>query len=270
MEDALKKLRNGQIDGLVSTETPELTSVGLSAIATVGGSNIYFVITKDRPDLKTELDTAMRQLDNDNPFFADELYKRYLSSVTRPVLFRSERQWLAQHGPIRIGWIKSDSGISVADSAQGEPVGIINDYVRYAENSLGRQPVQFELVGFDSIREEMKALQDGKIDMIFHFVQNPYIAEQYGMSLSQTALSINMVAVTKQDAFNENNKNRVGVVRGDVLYHGYISYNYPDWEIVEYDSWDAVRRAAKEGEVDCYVAKLVGPWPKHEAARCIP
>lgn len=255
LEDAFKKLNNQEIDCLVSAETPELTAVGMSAIATVGGSNIYFVINPARQDLKEDLDRAMRQLDSDNPFFADELYKRYLSSTTRPVLYREERQWLAQHGPIRIGWIKNDYGISAGDPARDEPVGIINDYVRYAENSLGRQPVQFELVGYNSIGEEMKALQNGDIDMIFHFVQNPYQAEQYQVSLSQSVLPINMVAVTKQDSFNENNKNRVAVVRGDLLYKGYISYNYPDWEIVEYDSWDDVKQAVQDGEVDCFVAK---------------
>lgn len=52
LEDANEKIANREIDCLVSAETPQLVEVGMSAILTVGGSDIYFVINKDRPDLK--------------------------------------------------------------------------------------------------------------------------------------------------------------------------------------------------------------------------
>ena len=265
LKDAIQKFRDGELDALVFAETPELPAIGLSAIETIGGSDIYFAVSQKRPELKAELDSAMRQLDSDNPFFADELYRNYLSSVMRPVLFPGEKQWLMGHGNIRIGWIKNDYAISEGDPTNEAPKGIINDYVKYAKDSFEGQPLSYELVGFPSMAEEMKALKNGDIDMIFHFVLNPSLAEQQEVYLSQPVLAINMVAVTKQDNFNENSKIRAAVKKGNFLASGYISYHYPDWEIIEYDSWRDVKQAVKNGEADCFVARA--GWAKQDENR---
>lgn len=66
---------NREIDCVISTETPQWIQYGMSSIAVTGGSEIYFVINKNRPDLKKELDDAMRNMENDRPFYSDELYK---------------------------------------------------------------------------------------------------------------------------------------------------------------------------------------------------
>ena len=41
-----------EIDGVISTETPSWVEAGMSAIATTGGSDIYYGINKNRPDVK--------------------------------------------------------------------------------------------------------------------------------------------------------------------------------------------------------------------------
>lgn len=45
----------------------------------IGKSDIYFVINKNRADIKKELDEGMRQLEEDDPFFLADLYKQYFS-----------------------------------------------------------------------------------------------------------------------------------------------------------------------------------------------
>ena len=91
VEEALEKVRNHDIDCVISTETPQWPQVGLSAITQVGSSDIYYVISKKRPDLKNRLDEAMRNIQSDRPFYADDLYKKYLSSVSSPVLSTDEK-----------------------------------------------------------------------------------------------------------------------------------------------------------------------------------
>ena len=44
----------------------------------IGGSYNYFAVSKKRPDLKEELDQAMQKIVKENPFYIDDLYKRYL------------------------------------------------------------------------------------------------------------------------------------------------------------------------------------------------
>ena len=47
------------------------------------------------------------------------------------------------------------------------------------------------------IRDRIQALKDGQIDLIFHFAQNPYVAEENNFVLSNTVLTLNMAAVTR-------------------------------------------------------------------------
>ena len=79
-------------------------------------------------------------------------------------------------------------GVSLADTESGKPVGIINDYISLASGCLGEKNIEFQLTGFDFQEEELQALKDSKIDMIFHMNQNPYEAEQlFGVELRSEA-----------------------------------------------------------------------------------
>lgn len=75
-----------ELDGVVSAETPAWAEAGMSPVAKIGGSDIYFGISRNRSDLKVQLDKAMRAIEKDNAFYADELYKRYLSAQSVTVL----------------------------------------------------------------------------------------------------------------------------------------------------------------------------------------
>ncbi len=254
-EKAKDLLEEHGMDGVVSTETPAWVDAGMSAVATIGGSGIYYGINKNRPELKEKLDNAMRNMEYDKPFYSDELYQRYLSAVASPVLSDEEQEWLDSHGTIRLGWLNHDAGVSEMDTDTGEMVGVINDYIRLAADCLGDQKLEFDLVGFDSVEEELQALKDDRIDMIFHASQNPYIAEQNGLSLSNTVLAFNMAAVTAEDYFDENAENTVAIEKGNLLLEWYISYNYSKWKIAEYDSMQDVENAVRDGKADCFVSE---------------
>ena len=131
---------------------------------------------------------------------------------------RQEQDWVTQHGDIRIGFLTSDAGISTYVPESGQLVGVINDYITFASDSISNQKLDFSLVGYDSMEEEIQALKDGQIDLIFHFAQNPYVAEENNFVLSNTVLTLNMAAVTAQNYFNENHANTVALLKDCLLY----------------------------------------------------
>ena len=96
-------------------------------------------------------------------------------------------------------------------------MGVINDYITFASDSISNQKLDFSLVGYDSMEEEVQALKDGQIDLIFHFAQNSYVAEENNFVLSNTVLTLNMAAVTAQNYFNENHANTVALLKDDLL-----------------------------------------------------
>ena len=254
-DDARQKLQNHEIDGFVLNESPQWERDNIFPALLVGSSYNYFAVSKKRPDLKVELDQAMQKIERENPFYTDDLYKRYLSANSIETLTDEEQNWLEQHGAVRIGYLKNDVGVSFADTESGETVGIINDYVSLASGCLGKQAIEFQLTGFDSQEEELQALKDNRIDMIFHMNQNPYEAEQNDIILSNTVFEVNIAVFTSVERFDENGENTVAVSRGNLLGKWYISFNYPSWKIKEYDSSAEVDKAVQNGEADCFVVK---------------
>lgn len=251
-ERAIDLALSHEIDGVVSTETPAWVEAGMSAVATVGGSDIYFGISKSRPDIKEALDTAMQKMEYDKPFYSDELYRRYLSSQSVAVLSGEEKAWLAQHGDIRVGFLVNDPGVSALNAETAALTGVITDYITYATDCLGEGTLSFQLTAFDTAEEQIEALKNGSIDVIFHVSQNPSVAEKNDFSLSNTVLSFHFAAITPLRTFDESEKIRVAVPKECVNLKWFLSYRYPEWEIVEYDTLGEVEKAVRGGEADCF------------------
>lgn len=252
-EDVKQKLANHEIDCFVSLEESFWADLGISTITCVGSSDIYYAINKDRADIKEELDNAMRALEDANPFYTADLYKRYFSMDYTPILTGEEKAWLKEHGVIRMGFLTGDSGVSTCDPATGKITGTITDYIQFAADCLGNQELEFQLVGYDSNEAELDALKSGEIDMIFHFDQNPNLAEEYRVACTNTTWTSNMMAVTNKQYFNENQANRVAVPQNKLSLTRYLAVYYPQWEIVDCATQEDAARLVKDGQADCFV-----------------
>ncbi len=255
-EDVKQKLANHEIDCFVSLEESFWAERGISTITRVGESGIYYAINKNRPDIKEELDDAMRALDEAVPFYTADLYKRYFSMDYTPILTGEEKAWLRKHGAIRMGFLASDSGVSTFDPATGEFTGVITDYIQFAADCLGNQELEFQLVGYDSKEAELDALKSGEIDMIFHCDQNPNLAEEYHFACTNTTWTSNLMAVTNKQHFNENNVNRIAVPQNKLSLKKYIAFYYPQWEIVDCDTQEDAARLIETGQADCFVTGI--------------
>ena len=252
-EDAKQKLANHEIDCFVSLEESFWAELGISTMTRVGSSDIYYAINKDRADIKEELDNAMRALEDADPFYTADLYKRYFSMDYTPILTGEEKAWLKKHGAIRMGFLTGDSGVSVYDPSTGELTGTITDYIRFAKDCLGNQELEFQMVGYDSQKAELDALKSGEIDMVFHFDQSPNLAEEYRVACTNTTWTSNMMAVTNKEHFNETQANRVAVPQNKISLTRYLAVYYPQWEIVDCAAQEDAARLVKDGQADCFV-----------------
>lgn len=255
-EDVKQKLANHEIDCFVSLEESFWAELGISTITRVGKSSIYYVLNKDRSDLKEELDNAMRALDEEAPFYTADLCKKYFSLDYKPILTGEEKAWLKEHGAIRMGFLTSDSGVSTYDPATGEITGTITDYIQFARDCLGNQELEFQLVGYDDKEAELNALKSGEIDMIFHFDQSPNLAEEYRLARTNTTWTANMMVVTNKQLFIENQVNRVAVPQNKISLTRYIAFYYPQWEIVDCDTQEDAIKLVKDGQADCFITGI--------------
>ena len=161
-----------------------------------------------------------------------------------------------ENGAIRMGFLMSDSGVSNFDPATGKLTGAITDYIQFATGCLGNQELEFQIVGYDSIEAELDALKSGEIDMIFHFDQNPNLAEEYRVACTSTTWITNLMAVTNKEHFNESKATRIAVPQNKLSLKKYLAFYYPQWEIVDCDTQEDAAKLIETGQADCFVTGI--------------
>ena len=159
-------------------------------------NQIYFVINKERSDIKTEMDCAMRQLDQDSPFFKADLYKKYFTLDYSQILTGEEKLWLEEHGYIKIGFLDNDLNAEIAEAI------------------LERAGLKIERVE-DGIQcvNRIEKMPAGTYDMILMDIQMPnmdgYKAAQVIRHLpDKDKASIPVIAMTA-NAFKEDKRDAI-------------------------------------------------------------
>ena len=252
-DDVEKKLANHEIDCFVSLEESIWSEQGISSVTTIGKSGIYFAINKERSDIKTELDYAMRQLEQDSPFFKADLYKKYFTLDYIQVLTGKEKIWVEEHGGIRIGFLNNDPAIFSMDEETGKLTGMLAEYISYAKDCLGNQTLEFNIQAYDNYDEMIQALQNREIDVAFYAGRNPDFAEKNGYALTNTAWTYSLMAVTDEKNFDEDKVYTVAVPKEKEALKQYIAFSYPQWKIVDYDSLDDAADMVIQEKADCFL-----------------
>lgn len=252
-DDVEKKLANHEIDCFVSLEESIWSEQGIASVTTIGKSGIYFAINKERSDIKTELDYAMRQLEQDSPFFKADLYKKYFTLDYNQSLTGGEKSWLEEHGDIRIGFLNNDPAIFSMDEETGQLTGMLSEYFSYAKDCLGNQTLKFNIQEYDNYDEMLQALQDHEIDMIFYVGKNPDLAEKKGYTFTNTAWTYSLMAVTDDEKFDENKVYTVAVPKEKYALKQHIAFSYPQWKIVDYDSLEDAADMVIHEKADCFL-----------------
>ena len=252
-DDVEKKLANHEIDCFVSLEESIWSEQGISAVTTIGKSGIYFAINKERSDIKTELDYAMRQLEQDSPFFMADLYKKYFTLDYNQSLTGGEKSWLEEHGHIKIGFLNNDPAVFSIDEETGKLTGMLAEYISYAKDCLGNQTLEFDIQEYDEYNEMLQALQDHEIDMIFYAGRNPDFAEKNGYALTNTAWTYSLMAVTDEKNFNEDRVYTVAVPKEKDALKQHIAFSYPQWKLVDCNSLADAADMVIHQKADCFL-----------------
>ena len=105
-DEMIEKLDADELDALV---VPALSvNSDFIAIANIGAGDCYFGVSKSRPDLLKELNSAMEEINNTETDYSSKLYARYEGkAVINYALNKEEKQWLDAHeNTIRVGYLR--------------------------------------------------------------------------------------------------------------------------------------------------------------------
>ena len=255
-EEALQMLRDGDLDVLVT-----LDSYGdpksASPVWKIGFSEFYFVVSKDRPDLLSELDTAMSRIQDENMYYNQRMYEKYMdNSGTNEYLSDDEKKWLARHGKIRVGYQDNYLAFCAKDPETGQLTGALKDFLDYASTGMENAELDFEPVAYPTASDALEALKKGEVDCMFPGNLTEYDSETMGVNMTAPLMRTEMDAVVKaseQKSFIKKDQVTVAVNKGNPNYEMFLKDNYPGWKVKHYKDTPTCLDAVAAGEADCII-----------------
>ena len=254
-EEAFKEL-DKSVDAVVTMDTYG-SAANVLPICKIGTSEFYFAVSKKRPDLRDELDAALNSIQDENKYYNQQLHDKYLKNTeTSKFMNQNEKDWLAKHGSIKVGYQDNYLAFCAKDPATGELTGALKDYLDYAAQAFDTLNLKFEPVCFPTSSAAIEALRRGEIDCVFPGNLTDYDAEQLDLVMTPALMRTEMVAVVRaseQKEFLRKTPVIVAVNEGNTNYDIFLADHYPTWQRRYYKDTPAGLDAIAKSEADCVI-----------------
>ena len=252
-DESIEKLHRGELDAYVILDAYGGSDKSIP-VAKIGSSDFFFAVRNGRPDLLNELNAAMSRIQDENRFYYQQLYDKYISTSGANVFLKeAEKSFLSGHGPIRIGYKDNCMPFCDKDDETGELTGALKDYLEYASGCFANAQPEFEPVAYSSSEAAMSALKNGEVDCVFPASMSIYDAEKLGLFMTPAVMKAEIYAVVRKSnqGILTNKHDVVAAVEyGDQNYNSVISDHFPEWKTAEYPDIQSCLKAVKSGDAD--------------------
>ena len=223
----------------------------------IGSSDFFFAVSKQRPDLLTELNAALSRIQDENKYYDQQLFDKYLkNSESNLYLTNEESSWLADHGAIRVGYQDGYLAFCAKDEETGELTGALKDYLDYASTGMKNANLQFEAIAYPTAATAIEALQKGEVDCMFPANLTPNDSEALGVVMTPALMTTEMDAVVRaaeQKEFIRKEDVTVCVNEGNTNYEMFLLDHFPGWRIKYYPDTPTGLDGVAAGEADCVI-----------------
>lgn len=253
---SMKLLKDGEIDGFVSVDN-YLSVENIVPVVKIGYSDFFFAVSKKRSDILDELNVAMGKIQDENRYYGDELFIKYIrNSRAITYLTHDEQQWLSEHKTIRVGYVDDYLAYCAKDKETEQVTGALKDYLRKARTSFSNGILNFETKAYDSISDAMSAMQRGEVDTVFPSNLSVYDAEEAGVLITPSIVNANLYLVVQAsnvEYLKDMQYIKVAVVGGDDNYESIVKTKYYNWQIYNCDNVHACIRDVANGKAEGFL-----------------
>lgn len=246
-DEIIKKQDADELDAFV---IPALSvDSDFIAIANIGVSDCYFGVSKSRPDLLKELNSALEEINNTKTDYSSKLYARYEGKAAiNYALNMEEKQWLAAHeNTIRVGYLKDN--LPFCGEEDGKLTGILGTVLETVQK---KYEVTIKAVPCSTGIQMNEALQAGEIDIAGPIIQDFYTQEQFQVVLTDKIFDITPVVIYKGNDYSSS-LSAIAATETSLYSELMVSLLFPDAEIKQYDTQEECLEAVANGKVGATV-----------------
>ena len=252
--EAMGMLDSGKLDAYIT-----LNAYGdpsrLIPVCKIGSSDFYFAVSKDRPDLLDDLNAAMSRIQDENPYYNQDMFEKYIHRFgSNAFLAADESSWLSAHGPIRVGYQDNYLAFCAADPGTGKLTGALKDYLDSAADCITNAHLEFETKAYPTAAAALEALERGEVDCVFPANLSGYDGEIMNLFMTPPLMRTDIYAVVRQadqNIFASKEHVIVAVNKGNPNYDTFLLDNFPGWRKVYYQDTSDCLKAVSEGVADC-------------------
>ena len=240
----------GKAEATVDTDNAISAESRLVPLTKIGQSEYFLAVSKNKPDILSELNAALDRLNSTNPYFAKKLSDLYFSELSvSTTLQNDEIEWLSSHPDIVVGYL--DDYLPLCDMDEnGNPTGSMMDIINEMLTDLKlKDKVNMSFVAYNSYESMLSDLQTGVVDVAFPVNNDVALAEKSNIFLSDEVFATPMYMIYKGD-FADVRKNRIAAKRGTSIADMYIKRFIPGAEVVYFDNIPDMLDAVLDGSVD--------------------
>ena len=253
-DKSLSMLETGELDGYVTVDSFTDPSRAVP-VAKVGSSDFFFAVSKTRPDLLKDLNSAMSRIRDENRYYNQQMFERYMKTAgANAFLTAEELGWLSEHGTIRVGYQDNYLAFCAADKTSGALTGAMKDYLDIASSCLENARLSFSARAYPTMEAAISAMKNGEVDCVFPANLSGYDGEKLGVSMTLPLIRTDVYAVVRQSDLNTfTNREHViaAVNEGNPNYETFLLDNYPNWQKVYYANTADCLKAVAERVADC-------------------
>ncbi len=234
-QEMLDEFDRGSTDAFVAESDGSAERKDAELLYAVGSNDYYLCVSVKRPDLLEKLDKAQEQLMIEEPNYINTLKIRYYPSTISSRSFSAEeKNWIAEHKVLNIGYLKDYLPYSDVDS-NGQVAGLVIDLVPLMLERLGIQELEVNYKGYDNYDDMINDIDHEIIDVAFPVGGGLYYSEENDIYQSSPVVSSTTMIIYEGElsddklstfAINENNR----------MQYYYVRTNYPDAKITYYQS----------------------------------
>jgi signal transduction histidine kinase/ABC-type amino acid transport substrate-binding protein/CheY-like chemotaxis protein len=167
------------------------------AIMEFAPQEMYFAVAPQKPQIKLQLDSALGQIAALNPEFYADAMEKLTGRETNPlpVFSQKENAFINDGKPVRITFLKQAAPFSYVDDS-GAYQGLLPKLLTRITALSG---LKFTYVVVENPAAALKAVQEGRADVVGRITNNLFFARQEHLRLTTPYTYLPLVQVTRPE-----------------------------------------------------------------------